>query len=60
MDVLQSDWDSLGHLSSSQMQSILLFINLYGYNTKPEIDKLLDSLDKRITFCSLNILIHFC
>lgn len=39
------------YLSSSRMQSLSLLIdNLYGYNTKAENDKLVDSLDKRVTF----------
>lgn len=39
------------YLSSSRMQSLSLPIdNLYGYNTKAENDKLVDSLDRRITF----------
>lgn len=51
--VLHSDCDSLGHyicLVVEYNHSIFIIVNLYGYNTKPENDKLIDSLDTRISF----------
>lgn len=56
--VLHSDCDSLGHyicLVVEYNHFIFTIVNLYGYNTKPENDKLIDSLDTRISFSNLII-----
>lgn len=50
--ILHSDCDSLGHYISLVVDCnhlIFVIVNIYGYNTKLENDKLLDSLDARIT-----------
>jgi len=52
-DVLHSDCDSLGHYICLiiRVDNVhVIIINLYGYNNKLENDKLLDSLEERITF----------
>lgn len=51
--VLHSDCDILGHYICSVIRhnnSTLIIVNIYGYNTKTENDKLLDSLEERIIF----------
>lgn len=51
--VLHSDCDSAGHyicLVIEYNHSIFIIANLYGYNIKPDNDKLMDTLDTRISF----------
>lgn len=50
--VLHSDCDSLGHYVCLVIECnnvLFILVNLYGYNTKPENDRLLDSLDTKLT-----------
>ncbi|XDV26393.1 hypothetical protein PO909_030123, partial [Leuciscus waleckii] len=52
-DILHSDCDSLGHYVCLVIRVDNIFsiiINIYGYNNKLENDKLLDSIEERITF----------
>lgn len=49
--VLHSENDSLGHYTCLVVESdhcVFITVNVYGYNTKPENDQLLDSLESKI------------
>jgi len=49
--ILHSDCDSLGHYICQVIDhNHSIFIKIYGYNSKPENDKLIDSIDARLTF----------
>lgn len=54
--ILHSDCDSLGHyicLLIDHNHSIFIVISIYGYNTKPENDKLIDSIGSPNTLAHL-------